>query len=190
MLPMLAGLGLLLLLGGKSSAKPKKLPAAPLRVVAPGGKVMTSAPKSAPKSYDVAIGPVKLRPAPPPVTANPGLGTPLTKAPSQGGSPSLDTPLSADTPSERYVPIVSMPAARPTVPPPRSQTPGVNLEAARRGSSAVAANLKRKGKAGYDRRALSTWQKQAGLAADGLYGAKTRAALLAHGVKDPPPPFV
>lgn len=50
-------------------------------------------------------------------------------------------------------------------------------------------HLRRKGKAQYDRRMLKTWQTQAGLAADGLYGPATRGALIAFGQKDPPAVF-
>jgi peptidoglycan hydrolase-like protein with peptidoglycan-binding domain len=191
MLPLALGLGGLFLLlgaGGAKAAKPRRLPAPPLRAIAPGGKVLTT-PKEAPKTYDVEIGPITIKKPPKPVTANPGLGTSLTEPPSQGGSPPLDPGMAADMKGERYVPIVTIPAARPSSPPPRSQSPGVNLDAARRGSTALAAHLKRSGKANYDRRMLKTWQGQAGLTADGLYGAASRAKLVSFGVKDPPPAF-
>lgn len=183
MWPLLAGAAALLLLGGgKSAAKPPKLPAVAPRIVAPRG-VVTLGPVRVIKSTPVAT-------APKPKTSKPvarqpsGMSAPLAKNPSQGGSPPLAAPLSADIQSDTFTPATPRPASTP-----RSQIPGYKPDAARRGAPSVSAHLKRAGKAGYDRRLLKTWQTQAGLKPDGLYGPGTRGALVFFGQKDPPAAF-
>lgn len=184
MTPLLIGLGALLLLGaGKAPAKRPRLPGPMPKLVLPGSTLAT--PKSAPKSVDVKIGPIKiLKQTPTKVTTPATIDTPLAQSPSQGGSPSLDTPLSADIPHDEISP--SAPGSASTSSTPR---PGFNPDSARKAAASTANNLRRGGKAGYSRPLLKQWQTHAGLTADGLYGPATRGALVYFGVKDPPAAF-
>jgi hypothetical protein len=186
-LPLAAAAALLFMGGGKSPAKPKARAPAKARVIPQGMAAQMTAPKSAPKSAPAKrpgfsqAGPQRRAPAPK-VTQSATLTAPLTSAPSQGGSPSMAAPLSADIPSD-----VS-PVAQRSAPTPRSH-PGYSPTVARRSASSIANHLRRAGKAKYDRRLLRQWQTQAGLTADGLYGPATRGALVYYGIKDPPAPF-
>lgn len=74
--------------------------------------------------------------------------------------------------------------AKPTVP------TGYDPSKARSGARALANHLSRTGRTNYDRRLLKQWQTWAALKPDGLYGGKTRGALLYFGGKDAPQPFV
>lgn len=177
MFPLLAAAAALLLLGSGSGSK-----SATTARVKP--KPLASAKPSA-KTVSVKIGPAKIIKQGPAKVATPSsMQAPLSKSASQGGGPGLAAPLSADIPAD------VLPAAPRPVQTPRSQPPGYKPDAARRGSAALSNHLKRAGKAGYDRRMLKTWQTQAGLPADGLYGPATRGALVFYGQKDPPAPFV
>lgn len=182
----LAAAAALLLFGGKAKPKPKPR-ARPRPRVIPQGMAARSAPASAPKSAPkgtVTLGPVRvIKRTPVKATKPSSLTAPLARAPSQGGSPPLAAPLSADIPTDHVSPAAQRPA-----PTPRSQ-PGYQPIVARRSASSIANHLKRAGKAKYDRRLLKQWQTQAGLSADGAYGPATRGALVFYGVKDPPAAF-
>jgi murein L,D-transpeptidase YcbB/YkuD len=56
-------------------------------------------------------------------------------------------------------------------------TSKVDLAAAKKMAADVAANLRNKGKAGYDRKLLASFQTKAGITGDGLYGPLAVAAL-------------
>lgn len=188
-LPLLLGAGLLLLLGSKSkSAAPPKLPAPAPRLVPSASNL--SAPKSAPKTL-VRIGPATiLKRGPTTAVAKKkaaastaqSLTPSMSLNPSQGASTSLTPALSTDIPHD------SAPSATKSATTSRS-LPGYNPTSARKGAASLSNNLKRTGKAGYDRRMMRQWQTQAGLTADGLYGPATRGALIYFGVKDPPAAF-
>ena len=64
-------------------------------------------------------------------------------------------------------------------------TSKVDLAAARRMAGDVAANLRNKGKAGYDRKNLASFQEKAGITADGVYGPLAAAALKYFGASAP-----
>lgn len=85
-------------------------------------------------------------------------------------------------------PFVSMPAEKPSAPKPAAAPKPASSSgpsaAAKALAPSVGANLKAKGTA-YDRKMLAAFQAAAGLAADGLYGPATRAALVACGVSAP-----
>jgi hypothetical protein len=66
---------------------------------------------------------------------------------------------------------------------------GYSPATARSRAPAIASHLAKKGRAGYSRPELKSWQQQAGLHADGVYGGSSRGALIYFGVKDPPRPF-
>jgi hypothetical protein len=88
-------------------------------------------------------------------------------------------------PAPASLPSTSAPAPGPNLP------AGYDPTTARRAARAIAAHLKRKGRAGYDRRLLEQWQRQAGLEPDRIYGGASRGALLFYGVPsiDAPQPF-
>jgi hypothetical protein len=80
--------------------------------------------------------------------------------------------------------------ASPELEPNRGSLPtGYNPTSARSRAQAMAAHLAKKGPANYSHPELRSWQTQAGLHADGLYGGSSRGALIYFGVKDPPRPF-
>lgn len=93
------------------------------------------------------------------------------------------------------VPVSQRPAvpsqATQSAPKPPNLPAGYDPATARRGARSLAAHLKRAGRAGYDRRLLEQWQRQAGMVPDRIYGGGTRGALLHYGVApaDAPQPF-
>jgi hypothetical protein len=99
----------------------------------------------------------------------------------------------------RFGPPPQIPAAHPAAasnatdahhPAPSQSSPaGYDPGGARRLSKSVANNLKRSGKAGYDRRLLGSFQLKAGLTPDQKYGGRTRGALVYYGQKDAVQPF-
>jgi translation initiation factor IF-2 len=87
------------------------------------------------------------------------------------------------------VPVASVKAS-PVLEPNRGSTPaGYSPATARARARGIAAHLAKKGPASYSRAELATWQKQAALKPDGLYGGSSRGALIFYGVADPPRPF-
>lgn len=194
MLPLALGAAALLLLfgGGKAAAKAPPKPKPPRGVVTLGPvSVIKTAPKPSAKSAAKTASPKpsgsftpKPKPKQPAATLSRTLSAPLATSPSQGGSPSLAPPLSADIPTDTLSP--SAPRPGPT---PRSQPPGYNPDVARRSAPSIANHLKRAGKANYDRKLLAQFQTQAGLKPDKLYGPGTRGALVFFGAKDAPPAF-
>jgi hypothetical protein len=80
--------------------------------------------------------------------------------------------------------------ASPELEPNRGSPPaGYDPQKARAQARAIAAHLAKKGPASYSHQLLKTWQRQAALNPDGLYGGSSRGALIYFGVKDPPRPF-
>jgi hypothetical protein len=116
------------------------------------------------------------------------------KAPLYPSIPSSNQPHEAIPPAQATLDQVPAPAGLHDG---SDSAPGPNLPAgydpaaARRGARALAAHLKRAGRANYDRRLLEQWQRQAGLMPDRIYAGGTRGALLAYGVKsaEAPAPF-
>lgn len=196
--------GLLLLFGGSSSASAQARPPLP----APAPRVMPPppdkkpaagpAPKPKGKGKVLELEPVTIQPsdeaqAEADRLAAARAAAAAAAAAERGAQASLSSAVSSPLTAPLSEPAASLPMAVPSAPsadsnPSRPQ-PGFDPLGARKGSSSVANNLKRAGRAGYDRRLLKSWQTKAGLAADGVYGGATRGALMFFGVKDPPQPF-
>lgn len=88
------------------------------------------------------------------------------------------------------VPPLPSVKASPVLEPNRGSSPaGYDPVKARARARAIAAHLAKKGPSSYSHAELQTWQRQAGLTADGKYGGSSRGALIYFGVKDPPRPF-
>jgi hypothetical protein len=92
---------------------------------------------------------------------------------------SVSRPAPAMAAGGRTVPFVSMPAAKPSTP------KGYDAAKAKSTAAGVAAHIRTKGKS-YTRDALATFQRHAGIVADGLYGPLSVSALKFYGVKSPP----
>lgn len=101
----------------------------------------------------------------------------------------LDAPRPPTTPAR---PATQAPSPRPAGSPvsaPVAPVPtdgGLDLATARRLAPTLAQRIRRQ-QYSTDRRLVSQFQRAAGLPQDGLYGGKTRGALIYFGVKDPPP---
>lgn len=170
-----AAIGLVLLSGRKASAStPPALPAPMPKLV----------PPAKPAATPVATKPGKVELVSP--ISDQTAANAAAAAAAAAQSPPMSSPL--DTPASS--PLIS--TSSPTVPPPAQSTPsipdGYDPVAARKAARGVANNLK-KGRAGYSRPLLKQWQKQAGIAPDGVYGGATRGALIFFGEKDPPRAF-
>jgi hypothetical protein len=64
-------------------------------------------------------------------------------------------------------------------------TSKVDLAGAKRMAGDVAANLRNKGRAGYDRKLLASFQTKAGITGDGIYGPLAQSALKHFGANAP-----
>lgn len=177
-----------LFVGAKTTTTPPKAttpqPAtatkAPVAYVAPG-----SAPKGATQPGTPPKGAVK--PGPTLTVSTPKI-RPATAAEKAAAKQSAKTPAKGPPPLP-VVPASSVRASPELEPHLGSLPAGYDPQKARAAARATAAHLAKKGPAGYSRPQLTTWQRQAGLSADGLYGGSTRGALIYYGVADPPRPF-
>jgi peptidoglycan hydrolase-like protein with peptidoglycan-binding domain len=105
------------------------------------------------------------------------------RGPLQSSTPDPVVPGSAAAKAQSgtvTAPFVSMPAERASASAPSSSAKAL--------ATAVVANLKAKGNQ-YDRKALAAFQSAAGIAADGLYGPGTKAALDKYAPGAPPVVF-
>jgi murein L,D-transpeptidase YcbB/YkuD len=83
-----------------------------------------------------------------------------------------------------------LPPKPPIKPPVKARsTQRLDLDRARIEAQSVANDLRESGQV-YNAQKLADWQAWAGLSPDGMYGGKTRGALLYFGARDVPPPFV
>lgn len=92
------------------------------------------------------------------------------------------TPAAAKPPAK---PPAAAPAPAPAPAPTPALPPGYDAEKARSTAVRVAAHLSSRTRDTYDRNVLKLWQMAAGIAADGIYGRGTRAALIYYGAKPP-----
>lgn len=181
------------------AGKPPALPAKPigqppatvteLKAAAPA---KTTAPAATAPKYVAPGSPPKG--ATLPGTPPKGAATPGAKPGTYTKPPPLPTP-----PTPAAQPLLSnvLPPAEggsvkasPVLEPGRGTPPaGYDPAKAKTRARAIAANLAKKGRTSYSHADLKSWQLQAGLTADGLYGGSTRGALIYFGVADPPRPF-
>jgi hypothetical protein len=212
-----AVLGAILLLAGGSSA-PAKKPAAKPKLPAPIGtppakpaqKVVPGSPPAGGKVPGSApTGGVK--PGTPPAAATvapvprpdylfpvdyPADFTPLHPNPPSSTSSTSKAVKPAAKPLGRSLKQGLTSVAPPSVraspeleTKPRTLPAGYDPAKAKSRARALASHLAKKGPAGYSRAEVKSWQVQAALAADGIYGGSTRGALIYFGVPDPPRPF-
>lgn len=125
-----------------------------------------------------------------------GLFGPKTQAAWQAAAKNRSTPTTFDKVSSTQARVSrrAADAIDHDAPPASAATPekagqGYDRQKAKNAAKDIAAHLTNQGRA-YDKKRLSTWQTQAGILADGLYGPKTKAALEYFGAKPPSPPFV
>lgn len=78
------------------------------------------------------------------------------------------------------------PSPRPS---PSLTPPGYDPDGARRMAQALARNIKNKGRSGYDRRLVKTFQTKAGIVSDGIYGGETAGALMFYAGSEAPKPL-
>lgn len=178
--------GIVIPLDDELQRVPEGAPLTERPITAPTGDEMLEAARASAAAADAsarALYPSIPRPNAP--SAAPGTSIPRA----QPGEPHEAIP-----PAQAPLDVVPAPSSLPAG---SASAPGSHLPAgydpatARRGARAIAAHLKRKGRAGYDRRLLEQWQRQAGLEPDRIYGGSTRGALLFYGVPsmDAPQPF-
>jgi len=124
-----------------------------------------------------------------PLNPNPA---PSSKAPSQLKTPvrkplgqAVKRALASVAPTPGSVPASPVLETNRGAPTP----PGYDPAKAKSRARALAAHLAKKGPAGYSRSEVKSWQQQAGLTPDGLYGGSSRGALIHFGVADPPRAF-
>jgi peptidoglycan hydrolase-like protein with peptidoglycan-binding domain len=96
----------------------------------------------------------------------------------------LDPGTSVKVDAEALRKLEALPASQKASPP-----PGYDRAKAKARARDVSAHLKKQGRA-YDKSILKSWQTQAGIGADGLYGPHSRNALVYYGATDAPAPFV
>lgn len=128
----------------------------------------SAAPLATPKPA-----PIKGRPAPKPKPKPaPIKGRP---APIARPAPAQAAPQPAPAPARQSAPI----------------PPGYDPAAARRMAPQLARHLQSKGRSGYDRPMVRSFQTKAAITSDGIYGGATRGALLYFGApaNDTPAPF-
>lgn len=119
----------------------------------------------------------------------------LTDEDEEGPPPADNSPLPPESAPIELVPYTVSASAAPgpaqSTPRPSNLPAGYDPASARRSARAIAAHLKRAGKANYDRRLFGQWQTAAGLVPDRVYAGGARGALLYFGVSplDVPPPF-
>lgn len=96
----------------------------------------------------------------------------------------LDPGTSVKVDAEALRKLEALPASQKASPP-----PGYDRAKAKARAKDVSAHLRKQGRA-YDKSILKSWQTQAGIDADGLYGPHSRNALAYYGATDAPAPFV
>lgn len=119
---------------------------------------------------------IAVTPAAPPVAVSP---SPATQAPTMPDEDEDD-----ETPEGNQEPAATTPAQSTGPQPPAGFAPAT----ARKLAKQVASNIESKGRL-YSQAQLQTFQRAAGIAADGLYGGGARGALMHYGIARPPQPL-